>query len=359
MIKTYDKYFIRLFCKKLLLVFLVFFSLTFILTIFEEITFFNETQSKFYLPFLIAMMDVPTTILEIFPFILLISTQLFFLEIIKKKENELIKINNLNNFYLVKLLSICAFIFGILVITIYYPFSSKLKFIYSDVKNIYSKDGKYLKHYNENGLWIKDEIDNHIYIINASNSKDNFLNDVFISKFSTEFILIENIFSKKIDISSNNWVIKKPIIFKNNNQVDAKEDLILKSHFDFKKINNTFKNLNSFNIFQLINVKKENELLGYSSKDIDLHILKIISLPLYFAIMVIISSIIMVNIPRNKPYIFHILLGILLSVVIYYINNIFNIFGLTNKIPTYLSVFFPIIILSIISSIGLIRINEK
>ena len=46
----------------------------------------------------------------------------------------------------------------------------------------------------------------------------------------------------------------------------------------------------------------------------------------------------MFNIPRNKPYVFHILLGILLSVVIYYISNIFNIFGLTNKIPTYLSV---------------------
>ena len=63
MIKTYDKYFIKLFCEKLLLIFLIFFSLTFILTIFEEITFFNETQSEFYLPFLIAMMDVPTTIL--------------------------------------------------------------------------------------------------------------------------------------------------------------------------------------------------------------------------------------------------------------------------------------------------------
>ena len=359
MIKTYDKYFIILFCKKLLLIFLMFFSLTFILTIFEEITFFSETQSKFYLPFLIALMDVPTTILEIFPFILLISTQLFFLEIIKKKENELIKINNLNNFYLIKLLSISAFFFGILIITIYYPFSSKLKFIYSDVKNIYSKDGKYLKHYNENGLWIKDEIDNYIYIINASNTNDNFLNDVFISKFTKEFTLIENIVSKKINISSNKWIIEKPIIFKNNNQIEPKEDLILKSHFDIEKINNTFKDLNSLNIIQLFQVKKENELLGYSSKEIDLHILKITSLPIYFAIMVIISSIIMFNIPRNKPYIFHILLGILLSVVIYYINNIFNIFGLTNKIPTYLSVFFPIILLSIISLIGLIRINEK
>ena len=246
-----------------------------------------------------------------------------------------------------------------LIITIYYPFSSKLKFIYSDVKNIYSKDGKYLKHYNENGLWIKDEINNHIYIINASKTQDNFLSEVFISKFTKEFRLVENIFSKKIDISSNNWVIKEPIIFKNNNQIESKEDLILNSHFNINKINNTFKDLNSLNIFQLIEIKKESELLGYSSKDIDLHILKIISLPIYFAIMVIISSIIMLNIPRDKPYIFHILLGILLSVVIYYINNIFNIFGLTNKIPTYLSVFFPIILLSIISLIGLIRINEK
>ena len=65
------------------------------------------------------------------------------------------------------------------------------------------------------------------------------------------------------------------------------------------------------------------------------------------------------NIKKNKPYIFHVLLGISLSVVIYYINNIFNVFGLTNKIPIYLSVFFPIIFLSMISIVGLIRINEK
>ena len=35
--------------------------------------------------------------------------------------------------------------------------SSKLKFFYFDIKNIYSEDGKYLKHYSGNGLWIKDE----------------------------------------------------------------------------------------------------------------------------------------------------------------------------------------------------------
>tara|TARA_B100000989_G_scaffold98563_1_gene71910 strand:+ start:1154 stop:2233 length:1080 start_codon:yes stop_codon:yes gene_type:complete len=359
MVKTLDKYFISLFFKKLLLLSVIFFSLSFTLTIFEEITFLSKSTSAFYLPFMLAIFDAPTTLLEIFPFIILISAQLFFVELIKRKENEIIKINNLNNFYLIRLLAICSFLFGILIITIYYPISSKLKFIYSDIKNIYSEDGKYLKHLNDNGIWIKDEIDNKIYIINGAEKNDPFLEDVFISKFNNNFNLIENIFADKIDITSNKWVIDNPIIFKNNRQIKLEENLIINTHFNIEKINSSFKNLNSFNIIQLIDIKKENTLLGYSSQDIDLHFLKIISLPIYFTILVIISSIIMINIKKDKPYIFHVLLGISLSVIVYYINNIFNVFGLTNKIPIYLSVFFPMIFLGIISLVGLIRINEK
>ena len=360
MVKTFDKYFVKLFFRKIILLTLIFFSLTFILTLFEEITFFSDSKSEMYLPFLITLFNVPTTLLEIFPFIVLISTQLFFVDIIKRKENELIKVNSLDNFYLIKLLAFCSFIFGIVIITLYYPMSSKLKFFYFDVKNIYSEDGKYLKHYSGNGLWIKDEIDNEIYIINATaDNKEKFLKNVFINKFDKNFNLIEVISSKKADISSNDWVIEKPIIFSGNKQTQMEENVKLSSHFNFDKINKTFRDLNSLNLFELYDLKRENELLGYSSQDVDLHFLKIISLPIYLSIMVIISAIIMLNIKRDKPYIFHVLLGILLSVIIYYINNIFNIFGLTNKIPIYLSVFFPIIFLSIVSTIGLIRINEK
>ena len=359
MVKTLDKYFINLFFKKLLILTLIFFALSFVLTIFEEITFLSDSKSAFYLPFMLAIFDAPTTLLEIFPFMILIAAQLFFIDLIKKKENELIRINNLDNFYLIKLLALCSFLFGIIIISIYYPISSKLKFIYSDIKNVYSEDGKYLKHLNDNGIWIKDEIENEIYIINGAAKNDPFLEDVFISKFDKNFDLIENIFTKKIDITNDEWVIKNPTVFKNNSQIQSEKTTILKTHFNIVKINSAFRNLNSFNLFQLIDIKKENMLLGYSSQDIDLHFLKIISLPIYFSILVIISSIIMLNIKKNKPYIFHVLLGISLSVIIYYINNIFSVFGLTNKIPIYLSIYFPIIFLGIISMIGLIRINEK
>jgi lipopolysaccharide export system permease protein len=359
MVNTFDRYFIGLFFKKLLMLSLIFFSLIFILTILEEITFFSETNSEFYLPFLIAIFDAPTSLLEIFPFILLISAQLFFLEIIKKKEIELIRVNGLNNFYFIKILSICAFIFGVLIITLYYPFSSKLKFLYFDIKNFHSKDGKYLKYISSNGLWIKDEIKENIYIINGVTTNNEFLENVFISKFDKNFNLIENISSEKVNISKNKWLIERPIIFKDNKQIQYENDIELDSHFNVNKINNTFRNLNALNILELMDLKKENKKLGYSTEEIDMHILKIISLPIFFSIMVIISSIIMINIRKDKPYIFHVLLGILLSVVIYYVSNIFNILGLTDKIPIFLSIFFPLIFLSIIATIGLIKINEK
>ena len=89
MIKTLDRYFISLFLKKLLILTIIFFLLSFILTIFEEITFLSETKSAFYLPFMLAIFDAPTTLLEIFPFVILIAAQLFFIDLIKKKKMNL------------------------------------------------------------------------------------------------------------------------------------------------------------------------------------------------------------------------------------------------------------------------------
>ena len=298
MVKTLDRYFIGLFFKKLMMLSIIFFSLSFTLTIFEEITFLSESSSAFYLPFLLAIFNAPTTLIEIFPFIILISAQLFFIDLIKKKEDELIKINNLNNLYLIKILALCSFIFGIFIITVYYPISSKFKFIYSDIKNVYSDDGKYLKHLNDNGIWIKDEINDEIFIINGASKKDPFLEDVFISKFNNDFDLIENIFAKNVDITNDKWLIENPIIFKDNRQTQTTKNILLNTHFNIDKINSSFRNLNSFNLFQLIDIKNENKLLGYSSQDIDLHFLKIISLPIYFTILVIISSLIMLNIKK-------------------------------------------------------------
>ena len=75
--------------------------------------------------------------------------------------------------------------------------------------------------------------------------------------------------------------------------------------------------------------------------------------------MTILSAILMLNIKFQKPKLFFIVIGILLSVLIYYINFFFGALGKNEKLPLLVSIWIPIIILTIISIIGMIRINEK
>ena len=134
-IQTYKKFIIKLFLKKVATVSCIFLSLILILNIFEEISFFKELNTKFALPFILTLLNAPSVLYQIFPFIFLISSLLLFLELINRNELDVFKINGLNNFKIIRLLFFTSFITGIFIISIYYTFSAKLKFVYLDLKN--------------------------------------------------------------------------------------------------------------------------------------------------------------------------------------------------------------------------------
>ena len=71
-LKVYQKYIINNFLATGLKIFLIFFSLAFILSIFEEISFFKDTEISFFVPFFLTLLNVPSVLYEIFPFIFLI-----------------------------------------------------------------------------------------------------------------------------------------------------------------------------------------------------------------------------------------------------------------------------------------------
>ena len=359
MLKTYELYLIKIFLSKLFHVFIVFFSLVFIMGILEEVSFFKDLKSGFYFPIVFSLLNAPSTLFEIFPFIFLITTQFLFLDLDKKNELEIFKINGLSNFKIVKILFFTSLFLGLIIISFYYSFSSKLKFIYLETKNSYSTDNKYLAVIKESGLWIKDEIDNKIYIVNSDTIKGNYLINVTINEFDSDFNLIRVIKSKTVDIFTEEWVVFKPIVFSENNSLKKDNDINLTMHFNKKKINNLFENLTSLSIYKLLKLKKDYKLLGYSPIEVDSHLHRLYSLPLYLSIMTIITGITMFNIKRNQSLVFHLIFGIFISVVIYYFTHLFNLLGQNGKIPLYLSIYLPFLILSLFILIGLIKINEK
>tara|TARA_B100000902_G_scaffold40233_1_gene47852 strand:- start:1944 stop:2951 length:1008 start_codon:yes stop_codon:yes gene_type:complete len=333
-------------------------SLVFILNLLSELEFFKDENVSLSFTFLLSIINSPSQIFEMFPFIMLITIQLFFIKLFENKEIEIFKYSGLKNSTIIKILSILSIITGIFIITIFYSFSSNLKNIYLEFKSVYTTDGKYLAVITKNGLWIKDKIDNKIVITNSSSVDGNFLYNSFISEFDENFNIIRNINSEKIDISKNEWKIFKPKIYKKN-EYETKELLILESNFDVNRIKTLYSNLTALNFFELSTLKKNYKKLNYSTTEVDLHLLKLISYPIYLLLITIFSSLIMLNIKQVKGSTFKISIGLFFSVIIYYMNNFSYVLGGTERISLFLSVLLPLLILTIINSLMLYKVNEK
>ena len=356
--KTYIKFLINLFNISLLKIFITFFIIILITNILEQIEFFKNIDLSFFYLFFLSILNTPSVLFEILPFIFLLGTQVFFIHLIDKNELQVFKYSGLNNIKIIKILGLYSFILGIIMVIFFYNGSSILKNSYLLIKNNYSDDNKYLAVITENGLWIKDEINDNINIINARQVNNEFLLNVSITKFNKDFDLVEVLQSERVDITSKKWKIFNPITLKGNSQSTLNE-LILHSNFDLQKINSLFSNLSSLSIIDLITLRKSYMSLNYSVTDINSHLLKIVSYPVYLTLITIFSAIIMFNIGYQKNTFFKITLGIFLSVIIYYINNFLSVLGTNEKIPVTLSIFLPLIILSIINFISIIKLNEK
>ncbi len=356
--KTYIKFLSKIFLSSFFYVSLIMFSLIFVLNLLSELDFFKDINVNSYYPVYLSLLNSPTFIFEMFPFIFLISTQLFFITLFNNDQFSIFKYSGLKNSKILSIISITSFILGILIITLFYSFSSNLKNFYLDLKTNYTSDGKYLAVITKNGLWIKDVIDDKILIINSVKIDKNYLINAYISEFNKDFEIKRNIVSPKINISNKNWVIFNAEVFDKNGKQKIK-NLEMNTNFDYLIIQNLFSNLSSLSILELFELRKNYKSLNYSLIEIDIQLLKLLCLPIYLMLMTIFSSIIMLGTKEIKSSILKISIGLFFSVVIYYLFNFFNVLGKTEKINLFSSVLIPIILLITVNSIMIRRFDEK
>lgn len=356
--KTYTKFLILNFIKSLMYVIMILFGLIIILNVLGELEFFKRININTYFPIYLAIINAPSFMFEMFPFIFLLSTQVFFFNIFEDNQIQVFKYSGLKNSQIIKIISLSSLFISVLIIFFFYNMSSSLKSYYLELKFKYTEDGKYLAVVTNNGLWIKDIVDDKVYIVNASKINENFLIDAFISEFDKDYNVLRNIKTNKIDIKKNEWKIFDPIIFEGNKK--TKDTLLnIYSNFNHEKIKNMFSNLSSLSLTELIKLKKNYDALNYSSTDVNVQIHKLFSYPIFLTIMTILSSIMMFNSKTLKSNTLKLVFGLFISVIIYYTNNFFYVLGNTEKLSVLSSVWSPLLILSMISTFFLRNINEK
>ena len=201
MLKQYEYYLTKLFLKNIIIIFTVFIFLSFFLNIFEEIKYFQNKESSLYYPILLTILNIPSIIFEILPFIFLLGVMFFFIKIYENEEIELLRSNGIGNMKITMTISIVSLIIGIFLIVVYYSFSANFKSLYLSIKYKYSEAGDYLAVVNDDGLWIKEKSNDGstIFIINAKTYKINKLEDLEIIELDNDFKLMNTIISSYKD----------------------------------------------------------------------------------------------------------------------------------------------------------------
>ena len=358
-LKKYQKYLYSLFFKQFIVISFIFLCIVIIINIFEEIRFSEKYNIEIYNVLYLSVLNAPSLVFEIFPFIFLLTVNFFYLSLQEKDELSILNTNGISNLKIVFQLTIIAGFIGILLLLFYYSISSNLKSKYLDFKNSVSNTNEYLAVVNDNGLWIKEEVDKNLYIINAEKFDKNNLKSVTITEADKYYNNKSTIKAETANIQSKIWRLSEVLIIDANGGRRNLKSFVHNSSFDGEIISNLFSNLNSLNVYELHKLSKSYLKIGYSNKDIKVHLNKIYSMPIFYILMTVLGFIIINKLKRYKSKFFVIIFGIFISVIVYYLNYFSGILGVKGILPIYLSVWIPLLILFLICNIGIIRINEN
>ena len=356
-----NKYLAKEFIKVVINTCIIFFCLGFILNVFEEINFFKDFSVSIKTPIFLSFLFVPSMLNNFFPFVILLSGIWFFLKIKKTHELTAINISGMSNFSIMMIPSILSIILGIFVITSLNPITSLLVKKYETIKGSYEEDQEYLGAITENGIWIKEKNLQKNNIIRALILKGESLEEVTIYEFDKNNDFVRRIEAESANISSLKWSLKNVRIFDANEIATSKKikNISYISMFDIVKIRSLYSNLDTISFWNLENEIKLLEERGYSTREMKVKLHRSYAFPFFLLSMVLLSSFFTLGTivsENNWTYVF---LAIASSVLIFFFNDFSAILGETEKLPVEISVWMPIVIIFIFSTIGIIHANQK
>jgi lipopolysaccharide export system permease protein len=250
---------------------------------------------------------------------------------------------------------------GIFFITAVNPITSLLVKKYETIKGNYEKDQDYLATVTVNGIWIKERGKKANYMIRASNLKGKNLMGVTIYEFDKDNNFTRRIEADSANISSLRWVLKNIKVI-NSDGIKLEETIenpYYFSMYDIKKIKSLYSNLDTISFW---NLSHEIDLLkqrGYSTREMQVKLHKSLAFPFFLLSMVLLSSVFTVGVRVKEDNWSYVFLAIISSVLIFFFNDFSAALGRTDKLPIEISVWMPIAIIFIFSSVGIIHANQK
>jgi lipopolysaccharide export system permease protein len=364
MLKSINRYIINEYIKSLFVVIAVMLSIILLINLLDEFNFFKTKKDlKFTFFIIFTILKIPNVLINLFPFVVLFGGILFYLKIYNHNEVISLRVMGYSNIQIILIPALTSFVIGYIIVFLIVPFSSSMLRYYESLRSEYNET-KNLVFVNQTGIWILDK-----------NEKEK--NIIRIEKISKDFSLVSQItiynydssnnFIKRIDasegfIKDKNWQLNKVhIIFSNKkkNNENYLNNYNYTSNVNINELKNVYKNTDTTSLFD---INKEMSILedkGYSTIELRIRYQKLISFPIYLLAMSILSGLMILNLGKTSNYLKYGSYGVIISVMIYFLNDLSITIAKSGIISVDFSVWIPIFLIILINLVGITQVNAK
>jgi lipopolysaccharide export system permease protein len=364
MLKSINQYIIKEYIKSLFVVIAVMLSIILLINLLDEFNFFKTKKDLKFIFFIIfTILKIPNVLINLFPFIVLFAGIVFYLKIYNHNEVISLRVMGYSNIQIMLIPALTSFVIGYVIVFLIVPFSSSMLKYYEELRSQYNET-KNLVFVNETGIWIldKNEKEKNIIRIEKINKDFSTINQVTIYNYD-----LSNNFIKRIDanegvIKDKNWQLNKVYIVTANKKNNKENYLNLynyTSNININEIKNVYKNTETTS---LLNINKEMLILedkGYSTIDLRIRYQKLISYPIYLLAMSILSGLMIINLGKTSNYLKYGSYGVLISIIIYFLNDLSITIAKSGIISVDFSVWIPIFLIILINLVGITQVNAK
>jgi len=364
MLKSINRYIINEYIKSLFVVIAVMLSIILLINLLDEFNFFKSKKDLKFIFFIIfTILKIPNLLINLFPFIVLFGGIVFYLKIYNHNEVISLRVMGYSNIQIILIPALTSFIIGYIIVFLIVPFSSSMLRYYESLRSEYNET-KNLVFVNETGIWILDKNEKEKNIIRIEKISKDFsvVNQITIYNYDSSNNFIKRIDATEGFIKDKNWQLNKVYIIstnKKNNKENYLNNYNYTSNVNISELKNVYKNTDTTS---LLDINKEMMILedkGYSTIDLRIRYQKLISFPIYLLAMSILSGLMIINLGKTSNYLKYGSYGVIISVMIYFLNDLSITIAKSGIISVDFSVWIPIFLIILINLVGITQVNAK
>ncbi len=340
-----NRYLCKCFLLNFIKIYFAFFVIIFFLNFIDGID-NSSIKVSLFTSMSIAALKVPDFLNSISPSLILFTSLATFYSLSNRSEITIIRCSGYSMWHLVSPLVIMSFIIGIFWITIYnnasvysYRLASKMQ------SQIYTSNTREVIK-PKTGIWIKQdnpEFENGYMLIKSKmlykNNIEMISNSLWF--FDDKYEYYKKIDSKKMFLRDGFWEIPIAIVNTKKDLNKTALNLTIKSNLNYdifsEKFLNNLEDPRLFSVFSIARVIADLNELGLSSTKFKIQLNYLISLPILFSIMVLISSFFGINSFRDRRAVMKLALGLATGLVIYILISFIKALGASKLIPVFVA----------------------